>query len=77
MEFIIVEFIDRREILVDGIGYGFNREPNGDERILQVAEGLHRFRLRGHENYVPLWHEVEVKNTDPNEPLRVVFRRRV
>jgi hypothetical protein len=77
VEFVIVEFPDRREVLVDGIDHGFNRELNKEERILRVAEGLHRFRLRGPENYVPVWQTVEVSGTDSIEPLRVVFRKAV
>jgi hypothetical protein len=75
VEFIIVEFVHRREVLVDGISHGYNREPNGEERILQVAEGLHRIRLRGPDDYVPVWQLVEVRDTDSIDPLRVVFRK--
>ena len=76
MEFVIVQFPDRREVLVDGVNHGFNCELNGVERVLRVAEGLHRFRLRGPDNYIPLWITVEVKNTDAIEPLCVCFERK-
>jgi len=73
MEYVIVQFPKRREVLVDGINHGFNREPTGEERILRVAEGLHRFRLRGPDDYIPLWQTLEVTDTDTIDPLHVVF----
>jgi len=76
MEFVIVEFPDRREVLVDGISYGDNRDAT-DYRILQVPEGLHRFRLRGLDNYLPLWLTLDVTDSDPVSPLRVVFTKKV
>jgi hypothetical protein len=76
MEFVIVEFPDRREVLVDGISYGDNRDAT-DYRILQGPEGLHRFRLRGPDNYLPLWLTLDVTDTDPVSPLRVVFTKKV
>lgn len=77
MEYVVVEFLDRREVLVDGICYGDNRNPDNQYRILRVPEGLHRFRLRGPDNYVPLWQTVEVKDTDPVDPMHVVFEKKV
>ena len=76
MEFVIVQFPDRREVLVDGVNHGFNRELNGAERVLRVGEGLHRFRLRGPDDYIPLWITLEVKDTDAIEPLCVHFERK-
>ena len=77
MQFVIVEFPDRREVLVDGIGHGHNRESAGEFRIIQVNEGLHRFRLRGPDDYTPLWLTLEVVSTNENAPLHVVFTRKV
>jgi hypothetical protein len=77
MEFVIVQFPDRREVLVDGVSFGHNRELTGDLRILQVGEGVHRFRLRGPDDYVPLWTTIDVTDTDVNAPLRVVFGKKV
>lgn len=76
MEYVIVEFPDRREVLIDGISYGENRQPENQYRILRVPEGLRRFRLRGPENYVPLWQTVEVKDTDEVAPMHVVFEKK-
>ena len=76
MEFVIVDFPDRREVLVDGVGYGHNLVPTGEPRILQLSEGVHRFRLRGPDNYVPLWQTLDVSDTDVNAPLHVRFDKK-
>jgi hypothetical protein len=76
MEYVIVEFPGRREVLVDGISYGDNREQDQRYRILRVPEGLRRFRFRGPEDYVPLWQTVEVKDTDAVAPMHVVFEKK-
>ena len=77
MEYVIVEFPERREVLVDGVPHGFNREPEGAWRILRMEEGEHRFRLRGPDDYVPLWHIFEVTGTNVNAPLHVVFDKKI
>jgi hypothetical protein len=75
MEYVVVIFPDRREVLVDGVVQGYNRERTGALRILRVDEGLHRFRLRGPDDYIPLWLTVEVSATTATAPLAVVFAR--
>ena len=77
MEYVVVVFPDRREVLVDGEVQGYNREPTGELRILRVDEGLHRFRLRGPDDYLPLWLTVDVVGTNVNKPLTVVFTKKV
>jgi len=78
MEYVVVEFPDRREVLVDGMPQGFNREPTGELRILRIDEGgEHRFRLRGPDDYIPLWLTLTVVDTNVNKPLSVVFTKRV
>jgi len=41
-----------------------------------VSEGMHRFRLRGPDNYVPLWQTRDVSDTDVNAPLHVRFDKK-
>jgi hypothetical protein len=78
MEYVVVEFPDRREVLVDGTPQGYNRELNGELRILRIDEGgEHRFRLRGPDDYLPLWLTVDVVGTNVNKPLTVVFTKKV
>ena len=76
MEYVVVLFPERREVLVDGVVQGYNREPSGALRILRVDEGLHRFRLRGPDDYVPLWLTVDVAETSANDPLPIAFEKK-
>ena len=76
MEYVVVVFPGRREVLVDGVVQGYNCLPSGEVCILRVDEGLHRFRLRGPDDYVPLWLTVDVGSTSVNAPLRVVFDKK-
>jgi hypothetical protein len=77
MEYVVVRFPDRREVLVDGVPQGFNQELTGEWRILRVEEGEHRFRLRGADNYIPLWHTREITGTNVNAPLCVDFEKKI
>ena len=76
MEYVVVDFPDRREVLVDGCAVGYSREPNGDVNQLRIDEGTHRFRLRGPDNYTPLWLTVDVFDTNVNDPLTIVFTKK-
>jgi len=76
MEYVIVDFPDRREVLVDGVPVGYNRERTGALAQLRIDEGTHRFRLRGPDDYVPLWLTVDVFDTNVNAPLTVVFTKK-
>ena len=76
MEYVVVDFPDRREVLVDGAAVGYNRELTGALAILRVDEGTHRFRLRGPDDYIPLWLTLDVEDTNVNEPLTVVFTKK-
>jgi len=76
MEYVVVVFAGRREVLVDGVVQGYNCEPTGERCVLRVDEGLHRFRLRGPDDYVPLWLTLDITGTSVNAPLPVVFTKK-
>ena len=76
MEYVIVDFPDRREVLVDGAAVGFNRELDGTPAQLRIDEGTHRFRLRGPDDYTPLWITLDVFDTNVNDPLVIVFTKK-
>lgn len=76
MEYVLVDFPDRREVLVDGAAVGFNRELDGTLAQLRIDEGTHRFRLRGPDDYIPLWQTLDVVDTNVNNPLVVVFTKK-
>ena len=76
MGYVIVEFPERREVFVNAVGCGENREDDGQYRILRVGDGLQTFSLGGEQDYTPPSRTVEVVNTTPIQPLRVVFEKR-
>ena len=75
MGYVIVEFQERREVLVNNFSQGDNRDENGEYRILRVGDGLQTFRLGGPQDYRPPSQTVEVADTTPIQPLRVVFQK--
>jgi hypothetical protein len=75
MEYVIVEFPERREVFIANQSQGDNRDPvTGVYRVLMVGDGRHTFHLGGPPNYTPLSQTVVVANTNPIAPLRVVFQ---
>lgn len=77
MGYVIVEFPERREVFVDHASQGDNREATGEYRILRIGDGLQTFRLGGPQDYTPLSRTVDIVDTTPIEPLRVIFERNV
>jgi hypothetical protein len=77
MGYAIVEFPGRREVFVNGVSQGDNRDDTGQYRILRVGDGLQTFTLGGPLDYTLPSQTVEVVNTTSIQPLRVVFARKV
>ena len=74
MEYVIVEFPEAREVMVDGQTQGVNL--SGQEfRVLMVEEGLHEVSLGGNPNYIPRSQKIVVDGTSPINPLRVRFEK--
>jgi hypothetical protein len=76
VEYVIVEFAERREVLVDESSVGDNMTNAGDYRILMVTEGVHTLGLGGAKNYMPSAQTVVIDGTSPINPLRVVFQKK-
>ncbi len=76
MEYVIVEFAERREVLIDDISQGDNMGPSGKYRLLMVEEGRHEFGLGGPNDYAPLRQTVVIGGTSPINPLRVAFEKK-
>lgn len=69
MEYVIVRFSEKREVLIDG-------EPGGEtEEMLLVDRGTHRFQLSDPQDYKPKWRQPVVKNTTPVSPMEVTFEK--
>ena len=70
MEYVKVTFPTRRRVYID-------EEANGyTNRVLRVDAGTHLFDLGGGDNYLPRSRKVTVKDTSPEKPKRVAFRRK-
>lgn len=67
MEYVIVTFSEKREVIVDGDSGGYT----GD--VLMVEKGTHRFQLGGLQNYRPKWRQPMVKGTTFVNPLTMTF----
>ena len=77
MGYVIVEFSERREVLVGGKNEGYNRWLNGEYRTLLIGDGLQTFRLGGQPDFEPDPNPVEVL-ADSNQvnPQRIVFTKK-
>ena len=74
MEYVIVEFAEPREVLIDGLSQGLNKEKGSDRyRVLMVDGGRHTVELRESGNQAPVSQTVVVGGTSPINPLRVAF----
>lgn len=74
-EFVIVKFPDRRVVLVDDVPQGYNKDESGEDLIKELETGIRKFALEGENNYTPSERWVEVKDTDPIDPMKVVFQK--
>ncbi len=75
VEFVIVEFPERRRVFIGNKSHGFNTRNNGEWKIFRLNQGTHTFHLGGENNYAPEKQKVVVKNTDPIDPMKVVFQK--
>ncbi len=67
LQFVVVNFEESRELLVDG-------DPNGrTHESIRVGEGTHEFALGGEQNYSPESIEVQVTGTSSLDPLELQF----
>ncbi len=73
MEYVIVKFNSRREILVDGNSQGYTADESGNQNVIQLEEGTFDFSLEGEKNFSPLSQEIYVSETNQFEPLEIVF----
>ena len=77
MQYVIVEFPERREVFMGGVSQGDNLNDTGGHRILRVAAGKHTFTLGGPKDYDPDSQLVDVHGTTPGQPRRVIFTKKV
>ena len=75
MEYVIVEFAESREVMVDEANQGPNKK-DGKYRLLRLTEGLHTVKLGGAQDYEPSSQTVVIDGTSPINPLRIVFKKK-
>ena len=76
MGWVIVEFEECREVIVNGVSHGDNIGDGGYYNILRVGEGLQTFALGGAADYKPPEQKAEVAVNTPLTALHVVFTKK-
>lgn len=69
-EFILVEFPERREVIIDDVASGYN---TGD--VIELDAGLHTISLAPPEDFTPAHQDVEPSETGPLNPEKVHFSK--
>lgn len=67
-EFILVEFVTVREVVIDGHASGYK---TGE--VIELAPGTHTISLAGKKNYNPAIQNVTPTGTSPIQPRIVHF----
>ena len=67
-EFILVEFDEVREVIIDDTPSGYN---TGD--VIELGAGTHTISLEGTKNFSPLEQDVNPSGTSPIQPQKVYF----
>ncbi len=73
MEFVIVEYPERRAVYVDDKRQGYNKKESGEYIIKRITRGKRTFHLGGADDYKPPSRKVDVNNTTVVKPQRVAF----
>jgi len=77
VEHVIVEFPERREVIMGGVSQGDNLNDSGGYWVLPVSEGLHTFTLGGIKDFAPESQRIDVRGTSPGHPLHIIFTKKV
>lgn len=67
MEYVSVTYPDERIVNIDG------EEAGITNRTLRVNRGTHTFNLGEPRDYRPKWRRVKVMDTEPTDPMEVIF----
>jgi len=69
-EYIIVEFEDTREVIIDDALSGYK---TGD--VIEIGGCTHTICLEGKKNYLPLEQDINPSGTSPILPFKVYFSK--
>jgi hypothetical protein len=70
MEFIVIEYPERRRARMDALPLGFT------QAVLNCRAGLHSFDLGSPRDYTPVTQSVRVAGTNALKPMRIRFHKR-
>jgi len=66
--FLLVEFDETREVIIDGFPSGYN---TGE--VIELDEGTHTITLSGPVDYTPVDQDVEASGLSPLDPEPIYF----
>ena len=75
MSYVIVRFVEPREVYIDDQGQGSNIAASGRPRALFVGAGVHTFRLGGPPDVDPPTQRLDVPERPILNPFPVDFRK--
>jgi len=75
MSYVIVQFVEPREVYIDDHPQGSTTAASGKPRALFVGAGTHTFRLGGTPNVDPPTQTLDVPERAILDPFRVDFRK--
>jgi hypothetical protein len=75
MSYVVVHFLERREVFIDDQSQGDNVTAAGVPRALLCGLGPHTFRLGGASNYTPPEQTVDVPDATQINPFPIKFER--
>ena len=69
-EYILVEFDETREVIIDETASGFNTG-----KVIELEAGTHTISLDGDKNFSPLEQDVNPSGTSSIQPEKVKFSK--
>jgi hypothetical protein len=69
-EYILVEFDEIREVIIDETASGYN---TGD--VIELGTGTHTISLEEPKNFSPLEQDVNPSGTSPIQPQKIYFSK--
>jgi hypothetical protein len=73
MSYVVVHFVECREVFIDGQSQGNNVNEQGVPRSLLCGAGVHTFRLGGPGNFTPPHQTLNVPDATQINPFPVTF----
>ena len=69
-EYILVEFDEVREVVIDG-----NESGNNTGKVIELSPGIHTITLAGEQNYSPAEIKIDPVDTSPLAPEKLIFTK--